>query len=307
MRDIYSRIGDKLQSWDSAREAKFDRAVLKLEHIYLNAYKNRPVTWRQSFAATRQFILAHMLTFEFYFILLALFVVSIFTGLFFQSGQEIGVMPPLNTFLYGLIAGFMPLMLAAITFPLHVKYQVELWLIVAVSVIYSALLFSSFAPNLDAVFFQPEAASFKQRFFEVLLVYGFGASYLQLRIHSLVCFKCFIDRHEVNDLCSLMPADKRGQLLHFSAQDHYVEIVTRKGKHLTRMSMKDALAMVEPDKGMQVHRSHWVAYDALLALEKQSGRYFAILRNGAQMPVAKNKVEAVQSYFESLQIGAEFV
>ncbi len=307
MRDIYSRIGDKLQNWDHARGQKFNRAVLTLEQIYLNAYKNRPVTWRQSFAATRQFILAHLLTFEFYFILLALLLVSVFSGLFFQSGQNLGLLMPLNTFIYGLIAGFMPLVLAAITFPLHVKYQVELWLLLAVSVIYSALLFSSLAPSLETVFFLPEAVSYKQRFAEVLLVYGLGASYLQIRIHSLVCFKCFIDRHEVNDLCSLIPADKRGQLSHFSAQDHYVEIVTRKGRHLNRMSMKDALAMVKKDKGMQVHRSHWVAYDALLALEKQSGRYFAILRNGAQVPVAKNKVEAVQSYFESLQIGAEFV
>lgn len=307
MRDIYSRIGDKLQNWDHARGQKFNHAVLTLEQIYLNAYKNRPVTWRQSFAATRQFILAHLLTFEFYFILLALLLVSVFSGLFFQSGQNLGLLMPLNTFIYGLIAGFMPLVLAAITFPLHVKYQVELWLLLAVSVIYSALLFSSLAPSLETVFFLPEAVSYKQRFAEVLLVYGLGASYLQIRIHSLVCFKCFIDRHEVNDLCSLIPADKRGQLSHFSAQDHYVEIVTRKGRHLNRMSMKDALAMVKKDKGMQVHRSHWVAYDALLALEKQSGRYFAILRNGAQVPVAKNKVEAVQSYFESLQIGAEFV
>lgn len=305
MRDIYKNIGDALQSWDRAREKKFNRAVLKLEQIYLHAYKNSPVTWRESLAATRQFILAHMLTFEFYFILLALLVVSIVSGLFFQSGQVTGVLQPLNTFVYGLIAGFLPLVLSAVFFPIHVKFRVELWLLVAVIVIYSALLFSSFSPSLEAMLLEPDSTGFKQRFTSVLLVYAFGVSYLQIRIHSLVCFKCFIDRHEVNDLCSLMPADKRGRLLHFSAQDHYVEIVTNKGRHLNRMSMKEAMAMVDPDKGMQVHRSHWVAYEALLSLEKQSGRYFAILRNGGQVPVSKNRLEAVQSYFESLEITAE--
>lgn len=78
-----------------------------------------------------------------------------------------------------------------------------------------------------------------------------------------------------------------GPLISMQAQGHYVEVTTSRGKQLVLMRLKSAVLDVEPLKGRQVHRSWWVAQDAVASVKRINGRPQLILKNGIKVPVSK--------------------
>ena len=87
---------------------------------------------------------------------------------------------------------------------------------------------------------------------------------------------------------SRLPARLGEDLLHLHIQDHYVEAATPKGSELVLLRFRDALREVEGLDGMQVHRSHWVARDAVKRVVRRGGRIFLELSNGTTVPVSRS-------------------
>lgn len=87
---------------------------------------------------------------------------------------------------------------------------------------------------------------------------------------------------------SRLPARLGEDLLHLHMQDHYVEAATAKGSELVLLRFRDALREVEGLDGMQVHRSHWVARDAVSRVVRRDGRIFLELSNGTRVPVSRS-------------------
>ena len=81
---------------------------------------------------------------------------------------------------------------------------------------------------------------------------------------------------------------KRGAVIAISARDHYVEVVTDKGTDQLLMRFGDAIGELQGVQGVRVHRSHWVAQQAVRAAERRNGRLFLKLQNGAEVPVSRN-------------------
>jgi len=133
----------------------------------------------------------------------------------------------------------------------------------------------------------------------MLVFYGFPSLYLLMRLRPTICYNKYLERHASNSIEQFIPADKLGPLISLSAQDRYVEITTQNGVHLERMTIKRAVELVAECAGIQVHRSHWVAFEAVLDLEKTGERYAVLLRNGRKLPVGKSKVQALQTYLEN--------
>ena len=77
-------------------------------------------------------------------------------------------------------------------------------------------------------------------------------------------------------------------ILHLSVTDHSVDVTTDKGQERVRMRLTDAIREMEGVEGFRVHRSHWVARDAIRCCEMQQGRCFLILVNGTRVPVSRN-------------------
>jgi len=75
-------------------------------------------------------------------------------------------------------------------------------------------------------------------------------------------------------------------LLCLEMQDHYVSAHTAQGSALLLMRMADAVAELGP-AGMQVHRSWWVAHNAVEALEQDGRRTLLRLRGGRLVPVSR--------------------
>jgi hypothetical protein len=84
-----------------------------------------------------------------------------------------------------------------------------------------------------------------------------------------------------------LPPEKRGPLLYMSMQDHYVEVVTSKGSELVLLRLADAIAEAGEGAGLQVHRSHWVAFDAIALLARNEGKPVVTTTSGVQLPVSR--------------------
>ncbi len=80
----------------------------------------------------------------------------------------------------------------------------------------------------------------------------------------------------------------RGDILAITGRDHYVDILTRKGKTSILMRFSDAMAEAAPTDGAQVHRSHWVAWSAVKAVERSGDRLMLVLPNAMKVPVSRS-------------------
>ena len=97
-------------------------------------------------------------------------------------------------------------------------------------------------------------------------------------------------------LLARLSARSRADLLHLRMQDHYVEVNTAAGSELLLLRFRDALREVEDVNGLQVHRSHWVARDAVAGVERRGGgRVVLRLVNGSKVPVSRSFAPVLKS------------
>lgn len=95
-------------------------------------------------------------------------------------------------------------------------------------------------------------------------------------------------------LARRLPFALQGPILCLEMEDHYVRVHTTRGSSLLLMRLSDAVAELAPSSGLQVHRSWWIATEALAELEKSSRSMRAHLTNGVIVPVSRPYVRAVQ-------------
>ena len=71
------------------------------------------------------------------------------------------------------------------------------------------------------------------------------------------------------------------------AEDHYLRVHTSAGQELILLRMADAVAELEGQEGMQVHRSWWVARAAIADARRGDGRATLTLKDGSEAPVSR--------------------
>jgi DNA-binding LytR/AlgR family response regulator len=97
-----------------------------------------------------------------------------------------------------------------------------------------------------------------------------------------------------NRLMLRLPPEKRGSLQHLTMQDHYVEVVTDKGQELVLLRLGDAIAEVGDGQGIRIHRSHWVAFDAIRSVERVQGKVFVVSNGNTRLPVSRTYIPALK-------------
>lgn len=96
-------------------------------------------------------------------------------------------------------------------------------------------------------------------------------------------------------LLQRLPLPARGKLSHISVQDHYVEIVTDRGKTLLLLRLSDAIRETEGVAGLQIHRSHWIALDAVRKAIRADGKPMLELIDGTRLPVSRSYLPAARA------------
>ncbi|WP_293678740.1 LytTR family DNA-binding domain-containing protein [uncultured Phenylobacterium sp.] len=85
-----------------------------------------------------------------------------------------------------------------------------------------------------------------------------------------------------------LPLKLRGaEVWAVEAEDHYLRLHTSKGQDLILMRLADAVGELAGIEGAQVHRSWWVARDAIVGARRADGRATLTLKDGAQVPVSR--------------------
>lgn len=90
-----------------------------------------------------------------------------------------------------------------------------------------------------------------------------------------------------------LPVRIRGQMIRLEAQDHYLLAVTENGADLILMRMSDAETELGVS-GLRVHRSHWVARDAIRDVQRKQGRINLVMADGALVPVSRGYVASLK-------------
>lgn len=80
-----------------------------------------------------------------------------------------------------------------------------------------------------------------------------------------------------------------------SAEDHYLRVHTSAGQTLILMRLYDAIRELDGIEGSQVHRSWWVAKDAVSDVSRGDGRLTLILKGEVVAPVSRSYAKVLKA------------
>ncbi len=85
----------------------------------------------------------------------------------------------------------------------------------------------------------------------------------------------------------LSPKIRNSELLAVQAEDHYIRVYTARGSDLISMSFGDAMIALQGYQGSKVHRSWWVALDAIEHVQPDGTSLLLKLKDGLSVPVSR--------------------
>ncbi|MEZ5696356.1 MAG: LytTR family DNA-binding domain-containing protein [Sphingomonadaceae bacterium] len=92
-----------------------------------------------------------------------------------------------------------------------------------------------------------------------------------------------------------LPPALGARLLALEMEDHYVRAHTALGSELVLLRMRDAVAELDGIEGMQVHRSWWVARDAVEDVKRDGRNLRLVLAGGLEAPVARARMQDLKA------------
>lgn len=85
-----------------------------------------------------------------------------------------------------------------------------------------------------------------------------------------------------------------GPLLALRSEDHYVRAIGSARETLILIRLRDAVAELG-DCGIQVHRSWWVARDAIASARREGRAATLVLTNGGEVPVSRDAMPGLRA------------
>ena len=87
---------------------------------------------------------------------------------------------------------------------------------------------------------------------------------------------------------------KAADIYALSGEDHYLRVHTSAGETLILMRLYDAISLLDGIEGSQVHRSWWVARDAVADVRRNDGRVSLVVKGGVTAPVSRSFHKALK-------------
>lgn len=175
----------------------------------------------------------------------------------------------------------------------------------------AAVVFIPVAVGLDLIFEAPEAADeidgnlgmeLVMEFVQVLV--PFVLIWLLINAPSLVKLERE-DGQEVDaatadpttEFWSKVPKALGRDLIALSAELHYLRVYTSAGDTLILFAFGRAIELLDDAASCQIHRSHWVRFAHIDALEPSDGNLICAMDTGLQLPVSRRYRKAVKLGF----------
>jgi hypothetical protein len=86
-----------------------------------------------------------------------------------------------------------------------------------------------------------------------------------------------------------------GPVRALKGEDHYVRVVGEGREEMILMRMRDAIARLGDAEGLRVHRSWWVAKDAVESVRRDGRSAMILLKGGREAPVARDMMPALRA------------
>jgi len=80
-----------------------------------------------------------------------------------------------------------------------------------------------------------------------------------------------------------------------SAEDHYLRVHTSAGQTLVLMRLYDAIRELDGIEGSQVHRSWWVARDAVCNIKRNDGKLSLDIKGDVDAPVSRSYAKVLKA------------
>ncbi|MBP8231905.1 LytTR family DNA-binding domain-containing protein [Rhizorhabdus sp.] len=87
-----------------------------------------------------------------------------------------------------------------------------------------------------------------------------------------------------------LPAHLLEIALCLQMEDHHVRVHLPGRSYLHHAALRDVMAEIDEERGMQVHRSWWVDRRAVVRWERDGRSVVLLLSNGLRVPVARNRI-----------------
>ncbi|MBP2160111.1 MULTISPECIES: LytTR family DNA-binding domain-containing protein [Asticcacaulis] len=88
---------------------------------------------------------------------------------------------------------------------------------------------------------------------------------------------------------------QKAEIHALSAEDHYLRVHTSVGQTLLLMRLYDAIRELDGIEGSQVHRSWWVARDAVSDVMRSDGRVTLALKGDVEAPVSRSYAKVLRA------------
>ena len=110
---------------------------------------------------------------------------------------------------------------------------------------------------------------------------------------------------EAKRLLEGLPDTVGQDVVYMHVSGHYLEVVTTAGSVVVLMRLADAVDAFA-DRGMQVHRSYWVAHHHIRELVRRDHRMVLCLADGSEIPVSRPFLPAVRNFTATLPDSAAY-
>jgi hypothetical protein len=84
------------------------------------------------------------------------------------------------------------------------------------------------------------------------------------------------------------------EVIHVSADLHYLQVVTQAGRATVLGSMA-AVELHFGEQGLRIHRSHWVSLSAVHGVRRTAAGWVCTMRDGRQLPVSRRRMADVRA------------
>ena len=88
---------------------------------------------------------------------------------------------------------------------------------------------------------------------------------------------------------------RQAAIFALSSEDHYLRVHTSAGEALVLMRLYDAIRELDGIEGSQIHRSWWVARDAVADIARGDGKVDLVLKSGLRAPVSRRYQKALKT------------
>lgn len=105
-------------------------------------------------------------------------------------------------------------------------------------------------------------------------------------------------------LLSRLPPEIGTDIIALETEDHYLRVHAAGGSALILMRMADAVALLDPRLGAQVHRRWWVAETAVAGVRTEGQKLSLRLTDGTVVPVGRTFAASVKARFGHARQGA---